>query len=105
MPPTYDYLCSNCTQKFIENVKYEERDRSQPCPECGTASPRTMAIPIIRSQKLSASFVDGSYERKRALEDYGKAMEAKIKLAEVDDPVGDEAFELKHEIEERTKLK
>jgi len=46
--PTYEYECENCGP-FTETHPMAEFDRPQPCPDCGTAAPRLLTLPAIRS--------------------------------------------------------
>lgn len=58
--PNYDFVCKECGTDSVHNVKYEKRDETQPCSECGGESVRVyLNMPGIRTEKLSASFVDG----------------------------------------------
>lgn len=54
--PNYDYRCETCHHTNILNVKYNDRDLLQECPECGTIKLyRVPSIPMV----LKASYPDG----------------------------------------------
>lgn len=44
--PTYDYECETCGP-FSEQRPMAEFAVPQPCPDCGTASPRMLTVPQI----------------------------------------------------------
>lgn len=41
--PIYEYQCPQCGKTFEEWVKASEAHREEPCPQCGTPSPRIMS--------------------------------------------------------------
>lgn len=55
--PSYDYKCTTCEQKFIEVVKYDQREDKQLCPDCGTST----GVYCISAPNITrASYVDGT---------------------------------------------
>ncbi|MBN8872593.1 MAG: zinc ribbon domain-containing protein [Rhodospirillales bacterium] len=44
--PTYDYECATCGP-FTESRPMAEFAAPQPCPECGTSSPRMLSVTAI----------------------------------------------------------
>ena len=54
---TYDFICLNCGRKWCALVNTNEEEK-QIC-RCGEEMIRTFSIPHVRTEKLSASFVDG----------------------------------------------
>ncbi|MBQ9407707.1 MAG: zinc ribbon domain-containing protein [Desulfovibrio sp.] len=41
--PIYEYRCPQCQQKFEEWVRLSDAHGQEPCPQCGTLSPRIMS--------------------------------------------------------------
>ncbi|MDE5879988.1 MAG: zinc ribbon domain-containing protein [Desulfovibrio sp.] len=41
--PIYEYQCPKCGNVFEEWVKASEAHKEEPCPKCGTPSPRIMS--------------------------------------------------------------
>lgn len=41
--PIYEYQCPKCGRVFEEWVKSSEAHKDEPCPDCGTDSPRIMS--------------------------------------------------------------
>ena len=41
--PIYEYQCPNCQNVFEEWVKLSEAHGEEPCPKCGTKSPRLIS--------------------------------------------------------------
>ena len=41
--PIYEYQCPQCQHRFEEWVKSPSDQGEEPCPKCGTASPRIMS--------------------------------------------------------------
>ncbi len=42
--PIYEYSCPKCLHTFEEWIRSsDEADKDQPCPKCGTASPRMLS--------------------------------------------------------------
>lgn len=41
--PIYEYQCPKCGNVFEEWVKSSEAHKDEPCPKCGTPSPRIMS--------------------------------------------------------------
>lgn len=41
--PIYEYECPRCGRVFEEWVKASEAHREEPCPDCGTPSPRVIS--------------------------------------------------------------
>lgn len=41
--PIYEYQCPKCGRVFEEWVKASEAHREEPCPDCGTPSPRIIS--------------------------------------------------------------
>lgn len=41
--PIYEYQCPKCGRVFEEWVKSSEAHREEPCPDCGTPSPRIIS--------------------------------------------------------------
>lgn len=41
--PIYEYQCPKCGRVFEEWVKASEAHREEPCPDCGTPSPRILS--------------------------------------------------------------
>lgn len=42
--PIYEYSCPKCRRSFEEWIRSsDEADKDQPCPDCGTASPRMLS--------------------------------------------------------------
>lgn len=41
--PIYEYQCPKCGRVFEEWVKASEAHREEPCPACGTPSPRILS--------------------------------------------------------------
>ena len=41
--PIYEYQCPNCQQVFEEWTHVTDMQAQEPCPDCGTPSPRVMS--------------------------------------------------------------
>ncbi len=41
--PIYEYQCPKCQRKFEEWVRLSDAHGQEPCPECGTPSPRIIS--------------------------------------------------------------
>lgn len=41
--PIYEYKCPNCQKVFEEWTHVTDMHAQEPCPECGTSSPRVMS--------------------------------------------------------------
>jgi putative FmdB family regulatory protein len=51
--PTYDYECETCGP-FSEQHPMAEFANPQPCPDCGTQSPRMLTVPQIGGGAVEA---------------------------------------------------
>ena len=41
--PIYEYQCPNCQKVFEEWTHVTDMQAQEPCPDCGTPSPRVMS--------------------------------------------------------------
>ncbi len=41
--PIYEYACPRCQKSFEEWLRSDDNTEIQPCPDCGTPSPRIMS--------------------------------------------------------------
>ena len=55
---SYDYKCEKCQSKEIRLAEMDDRDR-QLCERCSSLLVRMLSVPHIRTDKTSASFIDG----------------------------------------------
>lgn len=56
MPPTYEYLCDDCSCVTEAQYKHEERPKTIYCKYCGEPAYYMMSAPMI----MRASFPDGT---------------------------------------------
>lgn len=99
----YDYACTICGGASIINVKYDDRDETQPCDECGGASIRVYKTFHGRTEKLSASFVDG--QKRPGFEELKTEARLKQAAAEAGETGGDYEEINKEFVERRAKRK
>ena len=60
MAINYDYMCQNCGGIEVHFVKYDDRDKEQPCESCdGVAVRGYYTAPQVRTPKTSRTFLDG----------------------------------------------
>jgi putative FmdB family regulatory protein len=57
--PNYDFDCETCNTTIILNVKFEDRDQPNNCPDCGAFLRRQFPAPMV----TRASYPDGVTNR------------------------------------------
>jgi putative FmdB family regulatory protein len=83
---TYDYRCSTCNKIETKLVEQESRDEAQTCEKCGYSyMTRTFSKPIIRTAKLSASFIDGQRMKSKEFQDMRVQQELEDQVHEAPD--------------------
>jgi predicted nucleic acid-binding Zn ribbon protein len=68
MLKTYDYRCEGCLAVDTKLVEVDQRDELQECT-CGAFMKRTWTAPNIRTEKTSASYIDGQRGGSKAFRD------------------------------------
>jgi len=81
---TYDYQCQACRKREVRLVEETERDLLQEC-KCGMQMQRVFSRPHVRTEKLSASFVDGQRRRSKAFMDLERQNELEDAMHDAED--------------------
>ena len=53
--PVYEFKCDKCEHVFEVMGSYEEREKSHPCPKCGSTEVK-QAISLFSAKPPSSSF-------------------------------------------------
>lgn len=80
--PIYEYQCPNCGRVFEEWVKSSEAHKEEPCPDCGTSSPRIISRTSF-VLKGDGWYVSDYGYRKGITEDGGKSADVPAKAQPV----------------------
>ena len=78
--PIYEYQCPKCQRVFEEWVKASDAHGQEPCPDCGTPSPRIISQPSF-VLKGGGWYVSDDGYRKGISEDGGAPAEKAVAKA------------------------